>query len=191
MDVLGYEGSAQLFVDGAIKAFQLPEHAIVNIPTFHSLLIFDLLFSNQDPHRDNIIFKKNGEEEEYLPFGIDHDKCMCYGDELKIQYLDIGEVFDLPLSSDLRDLVTHSKTQKYAEIMSDNGRPQSSIDWMRLVVNSLNIYFAIRGEKPSASELHHFLQQTFSQIEAGRLDYSQIDENYIRSKLLVQGEDFA
>ena len=25
MDVLGYEGSAQLFVDGAIKAFQLPE----------------------------------------------------------------------------------------------------------------------------------------------------------------------
>jgi hypothetical protein len=185
MDVLGYEGSAQLFVDGAIEVDDIPVNSRLNAKAMHSLLIFDLLFSNQDRNLDNIIFRKN--EEEFFPFGIDHDVCMCYGEKLKIDYLNVSEVFDLQLLNDLECLISAENIQKYKGIMIENGRSTEAIEWVELASRTIKIYYSIEEEaKPTAKDLCNFLVQTFTQINNDEIGYGEMDEAYITSKLTTK-----
>ncbi|EFB42447.1 MULTISPECIES: hypothetical protein [Parachlamydia] len=129
VEMNGWTGSAQMFIDGAINMDRL-DNAPVSRDGLHRLVIFDLLFSNEDRHSANILFKKESGSNVYAPYGIDHDSCMPkYGNALKLDYIALISQ-DEQFNQNLKPLVSEEALQEYAMEMKKKEMPESAINWM-------------------------------------------------------------
>ncbi|MCB1073519.1 MAG: hypothetical protein KDK96_10545 [Chlamydiia bacterium] len=129
VDIMGYQGSVQLFVNNAID-LTYDQRGQVSTLDLQKLFIFDLLFSNLDRHNANYLFTQA--ENTINVIGIDHDACMSLdGRPLKLEYLEFSDAFNQPLMVELNELVSIENLNQYENKMRDRGMDETAIQWMR------------------------------------------------------------
>ncbi len=129
VDIKGYRGSVQLFIDNT-QDLQGGDEGRVSVLDMQKILIYDLLFSNTDRHPGNYLFRLS--EGIIHVYGIDHDSCMGFGmgKLLKFEYIILGAVFNRAFMVELEELVSDDNLQRYEEIMAERGIGNKAIDWM-------------------------------------------------------------
>ena len=126
------DASVQLFIPNAkstdsVRVATTP----VNQQALQKLILFDMLFANEDRHADNFLFLEASGIA--TPFGIDHDQCMMFSSHSKMRFnheyfIDLED--DSMFSDEVLNLVSAENVRRYAEIMRDCAARDSAIQWM-------------------------------------------------------------
>ncbi|CAM0117291.1 hypothetical protein [Rhabdochlamydiaceae symbiont of Dictyostelium giganteum] len=75
IEIRGVKGVIQPFIPGAVPLQKIEDDLYPSLTnSLQKLLVFDLLFANQDRSGSNILFLKK--DDQYTAYGIDHEHCM-------------------------------------------------------------------------------------------------------------------
>lgn len=139
-------GSAQFCIQSPLTLAKVEaDKMLVDVDSLQRLVIFDLLFANNDRHTGNFLFQLS--EGRARVAGIDHDSCLMFKavHALKLEYSHL-EALKQPLQKGMEQLFTREAIDRYAAIMKDNGVCHAQVEWMRKAAGYLDEAF--RGKVP-------------------------------------------
>ncbi|MGR3973328.1 MAG: hypothetical protein QRY72_01955, partial [Candidatus Rhabdochlamydia sp.] len=123
----------QSFIPQATSLLQL-ENLMYPAPTLvelQKILIFDLLFSNQNRIKDNIViqFQANPWQLVMQPYGISNQSCFYRDNGMKIEYLDMFSA-DIFFDPRTHHLFSQQNCERYKAIMTTYDMPSDAIQFM-------------------------------------------------------------
>ncbi len=130
VEIKGYQGSVQLFVENARHANTIEPKDEKTNADLQSLLVFDLLFANRDRNNDNFLIRE--ESEITRVYGIDNEACLKSTDEpIKVEYLQISSAFNQQFTDEVAELFSERSIDEYQNILSTfpNIRPNAK-QWL-------------------------------------------------------------
>ncbi|MGR3912413.1 MAG: hypothetical protein QRY71_03785 [Candidatus Rhabdochlamydia sp.] len=142
IQLLDQPGIATSFIIDAVPLSTLKENpkSLLPLIDLQKILIFDLLFCNQNRTSSNLLIQYDTQEGNLLVkgYGISHENCLQKNDGIKIDYLDVFSSSDF-FAQEIHSLFSETACEKYATIMDEFGIDPSMIMWMRYVGKTLRL----------------------------------------------------
>lgn len=127
-----WNGSAQFFIPNAKKMNEIIPQDVSQLE-LQKIIIFDIIFGNNDRHVNNILFDKD------QPYAIDHDLCFLreLKDELRLEYMECLHKNSIFLP-EIIALFSGENIKKYiAALQIHEEIKERAIHWMQLAAKRL------------------------------------------------------